>query len=81
MSLSILCLKGVGCNMGYSLDPVSNGCYEGTSVLVNKFNIKDGSKLDTVEQGITGALIAKASIMLQKHILKHSCISQNPVKE
>lgn len=60
MSLSILCLKGVGCNMGYSLDPISNGCYEGTSVLVNKFNIKDGSKLDAVEQGVTGALIAKA---------------------
>ncbi len=48
--------------MGYSLNPISNGCYEGTSVMVNKFNIKDGSKLDAVEQDITGALIAKAFI-------------------
>lgn len=48
--------------MGYSLEPISDGCYEGTSVLINKFDIRDGNQLDTIEQGITGALIAKASI-------------------
>lgn len=48
--------------MGYSLDPISDGCYEGTSVLINKFDIRDGNQLDIIEQGITGALIAKASI-------------------
>ncbi len=48
--------------MGYSLDPLSDDCYEGTSVLVNKFDIRDGKQLDILEQGITSALIAKAFI-------------------
>ena len=48
--------------MGYSLDPLSDGCYEGTSVLINKFDIRDGKKLDRLEQGITSALITKAML-------------------
>ena len=46
--------------MSYSLNSLSDGCYEGTSVLINKFNIRDESQLDIIEQGITSALIAKA---------------------
>lgn len=35
--------------MGYSLDPISDNCYPGTAVLVNKFDIYDENKLDEVE--------------------------------
>lgn len=48
--------------MSYSLEPLQNDCYEGTTVLINKFGIKDNSKLDMVERDITSALIAKAYI-------------------
>ncbi len=48
--------------MSYSLDTLSDGCYEGTAILVNKFDIKDEKTLDEIEQGITSALIAKALI-------------------
>ena len=48
--------------MSYSLDPLRDDCYEGTTVLINKFGIKDDAKLDMVERDITSALIAKAYI-------------------
>ena len=32
--------------MGYSLDPVSADCYPNTTVLENRFNIREQSKLD-----------------------------------
>lgn len=48
--------------MSYSLDPLQDDCYEGTTVLINKFGIKDDAKLDMVERDITSALIAKAYI-------------------
>lgn len=35
--------------MGYSLDPISDNCYPSTTVLVNKFDIRDEAKLDEVE--------------------------------
>ena len=35
--------------MGYSVDSITDGCYDGTSVLVNKFDIRDGEKLAEVE--------------------------------
>lgn len=35
--------------MGYSLDPNSDNCYPGTTVLVNKYAIRDEAKLDEVE--------------------------------
>ena len=35
--------------MGYSLDPISDHCYPGTTVLVNKFDICDEAKLNEVE--------------------------------
>ena len=48
--------------MSYSLDPLQDDCYEGTNVLINKFDIGDGEKLDIIERDITSALIAKAYI-------------------
>lgn len=35
--------------MGYSIDPLADQCYPGTSVLINKFDIRDEAKLDQVE--------------------------------
>ena len=45
--------------MGYSLDPVSADCYPNTTVLENRFNIREQSKLDEVESVITTARIAE----------------------
>ncbi len=46
----------------YSLDPLQDGCYENSSVLINKFGIRDAQQLDIMEQSITSMLIAKAAI-------------------
>lgn len=48
--------------MSYSLDSLSDGCYENTTVLMNKFDIRDENQLNALEQSITSVLIAKASI-------------------
>ena len=39
--------------MGYSIDPVSENCYPGTSVLVNKLGIRDESVLLAIEGTVT----------------------------
>ena len=39
--------------MEYSLDSITEDCYEGTTVLINKFDIRDEKKLDELEQNIT----------------------------
>ncbi len=41
--------------MGYNLDPISDNCYPGTSILINKFNIRDENKLNEAETAITSA--------------------------
>ena len=41
--------------MGYSIDPISDGCYEGTTCLINKFDLKDEQKLMQMETMITTA--------------------------
>ena len=48
--------------MAYSLNPSSDNCYEGTTCLVNKLDIRDEKKLSDVEAGIT---FAKA-VMLEE---------------
>lgn len=48
--------------MAYSLESLSDGCYENSSVLINKFDIREQKLLDKIEQSITSALIAKAFI-------------------
>ncbi len=45
--------------MGYSIEPLSEGCYPGTGVLVNKFAIRDEAKLSEVESIITSARYAQ----------------------
>ncbi len=39
--------------MPYSIEPLSEGCYEGTTVLINKFGAKNQEQLDELEQTIT----------------------------
>ena len=48
--------------MPYSLDSVSDGCYENTTVLINKLDLRNEEQLNEVEQNITMGLITKASI-------------------
>lgn len=51
--------------MSYSITSIANDCYEGTSCLINKLNIRDEKKLDLVESQIT---VAKISILQQTPI-------------
>ena len=39
--------------MGYSIESSTANCYEGTTCLINKFDIHDESKLATLESDIT----------------------------
>lgn len=48
--------------MSYSLEPLQNDCYENSSVLINKFNLKDEKHLKIMEQSITSMQIAQAYI-------------------
>lgn len=41
--------------MAYSIDPIQDGCYPGTAVLVNKFDIREESKLNEVETVLVSA--------------------------
>lgn len=48
--------------MAYSIDSLTEDCYENTSVLINKFNIKDEKALNIMEQSITSTMLAKAML-------------------
>lgn len=39
--------------MAYSIDSIPDNCYEGTSCLINKLDIRDEEKLNFVESQIT----------------------------
>lgn len=41
--------------MGYSIDTISANCYPGTTILINKFDIRDEEKLNEVESVLTSA--------------------------
>ena len=41
--------------MGYSIDPLSADCYQGTTCLINKLGITDERKLSQIETLITTA--------------------------
>ena len=41
--------------MGYSIDALTNDCYNGTTCLINKFQIKDEGLLSEIESRITFA--------------------------
>ena len=45
--------------MGYSIDPISANCYSGTTVLINKFDIREEGKLNEVEGVLTSARYAE----------------------
>ncbi len=45
--------------MGYSIEAGTANCYEGTTCLINKFNIKDENKLKNLEAAITFAKASK----------------------
>lgn len=45
--------------MGYSIDASSAGCYPGTTVLMNKFDIRDAERLDEVESVLASARYAE----------------------
>ena len=49
--------------MGYDINTLTDGCYEGTTCLINKFDIRDSEKLGSVESQIT---LAKISMLHQK---------------
>lgn len=45
--------------MSYSIDPSADGCYPNTTILINKFDIRDEAKLNEVESVITSARYAE----------------------
>ena len=45
--------------MGYSLDPISADCYDGTFCLINKLGITDEEKLKQFEAAVTFARISE----------------------
>lgn len=45
--------------MGYSLDTISDNCYPGTTVLINKFDIRNEAKLNEVETVLVSARSAE----------------------
>lgn len=51
--------------MAYSLDPIKSDCYENSTVLINKFDIRDQDKLDYIERDITRLQIYKAITEIQ----------------
>lgn len=52
--------------MSYSIDSVTDNCYEGTTCLVNKLDIRDEKQLAVMEAHIT---LAKISILQQNPIM------------
>ena len=45
--------------MAYSIEPISANCYPGTSILINKFDIRDEATLNEVEGTLTAAKSAQ----------------------
>ena len=45
--------------MGYSIDPISANCYPDTTVLINKFDIRDEDKLSEIESILSSARYAE----------------------
>ncbi len=48
--------------MSYSIESITDNCYEGTACLINKLDIRDEKQLEIVESHIT---LAKISILHQ----------------
>ena len=67
--------------MGYSIDPISANCYPGTTVLINKFDIRDEEKLNEIESVISSVRYAewlnapRATVFDFDHYKAHSPFS------
>ena len=48
--------------MAYDMDSLRDGCYENSTVLINKFDIHDPQKLDKLEQTITAINAAEIEL-------------------
>ncbi len=48
--------------MSYSVEPLTDNCYEGTTCFINKPDIRDASKLRAVEGRITFAKKATTAL-------------------
>lgn len=48
--------------MSYSIDSAADGCYEGTTCLINKFEVKDEETLEALEAAITLERIAELEV-------------------
>ena len=48
--------------MAYSIDALTSDCYEGTTCLINKFNIKDENILKDLETTVTFSKITEYSL-------------------
>ena len=44
--------------MSYDIETITDNCYDGTTCLINKFNIRDEEQLSSVESQITAAKIS-----------------------
>lgn len=62
--------------MNYSVDPIITDCYEGTTCLINKYNIQDEVKLSELEAMIT---FAKSSELEQAAF--NDCFDENDYKD
>ena len=51
--------------MSYSIESITDNCYEGTTCLINKLNIRDEKQLNVIEANIT---LAKISFLQQNPI-------------
>lgn len=51
--------------MSYSIDSLTANCYDGTTCLINKLNIRNENQLSVIENGIT---LEKATILLNLQI-------------
>jgi len=72
----------------YSLDPIAANCYTGTTVLINKFGIREEEKLIQAEIAVTQIAIASWELSPQcdtfdfehyRTIHKHLCLQKEGV--
>ena len=61
------------CDMSYSIDASTDACYEGTTCLINKLNIRDEEQLKNVEASYTFARISQLAISPLPESFDFSC--------
>ena len=48
--------------MPYSIEPLTDDCYPGTTVLINKLDIRDSEALDEIETELVTVRIAQCEL-------------------